>query len=287
MISSIVPRAEGARAPRNQIEGGFLSMRISFRPFTMTAVLTSVIAVAAAAEDLTIVSKRSKGDGPPATETSYLSSAKMRMGSGDGNEVVVDYATGDMTVIDNKKKEYSVMTRQEMEAAAAQMQAQMKQMEAQMQNLPPAVREKMGGMMGGAAQAVNVQKGTGGRTIAGYACENWIVSIGELSRDETCLTTQLQLPEAAFEAQKSFATSMSAAAGPMAKSMGAQWDKFKEMKGYPLASTSTVKLMGKSMTMTSEVTEIKKGSIPASAFEVPAGYKKVESPMAKMIKKQK
>jgi len=259
-------------------------MRLSFRPLTMTVVLAALAAVPAASEDLTIVSRRSRGDGPPAMETSYLGSAKMRMGGGDGNEVVVDYATGDMTMIDNKKKEYSVVTRQEMEAVAAQMQAQMKQMEAQMQNLPPAVREKMGGMMGGAAQAVNVQKGTGGRTIAGYACDNWVVSIGELSRDETCLTTQLQLPMAAFEAQKSFATSVSA--GPMGKSMGALWDKFKEMKGYPLASTNTVKLMGKSTTTTSEVTEIKKGPIPASAFELPAGYKKVESPMAKMIKKQ-
>ena len=87
-------------------------MRISFRPFTLTPCWPPRRRPCRR-EDLTIVSKRSKGDGPPAMETSYMSSAKMRMGGGDGNEVVVDYATGDMTMIDNKKKEYSVMTRQE------------------------------------------------------------------------------------------------------------------------------------------------------------------------------
>ena len=33
------------------------------------------------------------------------------------------------------------------------------------------------------------------------------------------------------------------------------------------------------MTSASEVTEVKRGPIPASTWEIPAGYKKVESPM--------
>jgi hypothetical protein len=73
----------------------------------------------------------------------------------------------------------------------------------------------------------------------------------------------------------------------MAKSMGAVWDKFKEMKGIPIYSTNTVKILGKTTTTTTEVTDVKKGPIPASAFAVPAGYKQVESPMAKALKKQK
>jgi len=213
------------------------------------------------------------------------------MATGDGNDFIADYATGALTMIDNKKKQYYVITKQDMEALSAQMQAQMKQMQAQMRNLPPGFQEKMagamGGVAGGAAQAIDVHRGTGGRTIAGYSCENWVVTMGEMSKQETCLTTQLQLPVAAFDAQKSFASSMSAMAGPMAKSSGALWDKFKEMKGFPLASTDTLKFMGKTSTTTTEITEIRKGAIPASAFEIPAGYAKVDSPMAKALKKQK
>jgi hypothetical protein len=72
---------------------------------------------------------------------------------------------------------------------------------------------------------------------------------------------------------------------PMGKSLGQIYDKFKEMKGVPLASTTTVSVLGKSNVSTTEVTEIKKGAIPASAWEIPAGYKKVDSPLAKMPKK--
>jgi hypothetical protein len=264
-------------------------MRASI-PSLIAASVLAIGALPAAADDLTIVSKRTKGDGPPTTTTTYLASDKMRM-SGDAEDFIADYATGNMTIVDNKKKEYYTITKQDMEAAAAQMQAQMKQMQAQMQNLPPEVREKMAGAMGGAtgavAQSVNVQRGTGGRTIAGYACENWIVTIGEISRQESCVTTQLPIPVAAFDAQKNFASGMTAMAGPMAKSMGAVWDKFKEMKGIPIYSTNTVKILGKTTTTTTEVTDVKKGPIPASAFAVPAGYKQVESPMAKALKKQK
>jgi len=267
-----------------------VTMRASIPSF-VAALALAVAVLPAAADDLTIVSKHTKGDGPPTTSTAYFASDKMRMSRTDAEDFIADYATGNMTIVDNKKKEYYTITKQDMEAAAAQMQAQMKQMQAQMQNLPPEVKEKMAGAMGGAmgavAQSVNVQKGTGGRTIAGYACENWIVTIGELSKQETCVTTQIAIPVAAFDAQKSFASGMGAMAGPMAKSMSGVWDKFKEMKGIPLYSTDTVKILGKTTTSTTEVTEIKRGPIPASAFAVPAGYKQVESPMAKALKKQK
>ena len=260
-------------------------MRIPIR--SLIAVSALAVALPAAAEDLTIVSKHTTGGGQPTIHTAYLASDKMRMSSGESNDFIADYTTGNITIVDNKKKEYYTITKADMDAAAAQMQAQMKQMQTQMQNLPPEVKEKMAGAMGGVAQAVSVQKGTGGRTVAGYACENWIVTMGEFSKQETCVSTQIPIPVAVFDAQKNFASSMSAMMGPMAKSMGTVWDKFKEMKGIPLYSTDTVKVLGKTTTSTTEVTEIKKGPIPASAFAVPADYKQTESPMAKAFKKQK
>jgi hypothetical protein len=158
-------------------------------------------------------------------------------------------------------------------------------MEAQMANMPPAIREKMAGLMGGGTGSINVQKGTGGRTIAGYACQNWIITMGESMKQESCVTTDLPLPAAAFDAQKAFLGG-AGSSGALAKFTSTMQEKFKEMKGYPLASTTSVKMMGKSNTTTTEATEVKKGAIHASAFEVPAGYKKVDSPGAKMLKKK-
>jgi hypothetical protein len=245
------------------------------------AASVGLLALPAAAQELTIVSKIARQGAPPVTATSYIGSDRMRANQGE-QEFMAEFATGLLTMIDHKKKQYSTVTRQEMEATAAQMQAQMKQVEQQMANLPPEMRQKMSAAMGGIAQAISVQKGGGGRTIAGYSCQNWVITMGEMMKTEECVTTDLQYPIQAYEAQKAFSSAM---AGPMGKSLGQIYDKFKEMKGVPLASTTTVSVLGKSNVSTTEVTEIKKGAIPASAWEIPAGYKKVDSPLAKMPKK--
>jgi hypothetical protein len=256
-------------------------MRALLRTLAAVCAVIAFAAALPAADDLTIVSKTSDNDEAPTTGTSYYASDRMRVANPDGSEVMAEYGSGQITTIDHDKKQYSVITRQEMEAAAQKMQAQLKQMEEQMKNMPPAVREKMAGMMGGATAAINAQKGQGGRTVAGYTCENWIVTVGEIVKQEQCLTTQLEFPGQPWEALKGLAGGMS---GPMGKTMEQMYEKFKEMKGVPLYTSATTKILAKSITSTTEVVEVKKGPIPASAWTIPAGYKKVESPMAKMAK---
>lgn len=265
-------------------------MRVSTRTLTAACGLVLLAALPAAAEDLTIVQKTTKDNEPAATRTSYISSDKLRVTNPDGTEVIVDAAGGKFTMIDNKKKEYYTVTQKDMDAMAAQIEAKMKEMEPQMKraqeqmkNMPPEMRERMEKMMGGMAAAVDVHKGTGGRKIAGYSCENWVIALGELSRTDQCLTTELQFPLQPWEAFKGFTSRMQhmTAMGPAGKGMSQLQEKMKDVKGFPLATTTTTKVLGKTSTTSSEVTEIKKGPIPASAWALPAGYKQVESPMAK------
>ena len=78
-----------------------------------------------------------------------------------------------------------------------------------------------------------------------------------------------------------------ASMGPMAQGFKDMQEKMKDMKGLPLATTNSTNVMGKTSTDSQEVTEIKKGPIPASAWVIPAGYKQVDSPMSRMIKQAK
>jgi hypothetical protein len=242
--------------------------------------LILVAALPAGAEDLTIVSQSSHGDSAPTTRTTYMTDSRMRMSSGEGTDTMMDYASGAVTVVNNKKKEYFVITPADMEAMAAKMKEMQAKMQAAMQNMPPALRERMQGSMGAAAQDVKVEKGSGGRTIAGYPCENWNVTIGSVSHQETCLTTKLQFPVRALEGMKAMARPMQGMG--MGGGMTAMWEKFAEMKGFPLASTDTTTIMGRTQTTKTEVTEIRKGPVPDSLFQIPAGYKKVDAPMSKM-----
>jgi len=59
--------------------------------------------------------------------------------------------------------------------------------------MPPAVREKMEQMMGGAASSVTVTKG-GTRQVAGYTCQDYVVAMGQTLTTKVCATTALQFP---------------------------------------------------------------------------------------------
>jgi hypothetical protein len=56
------------------------------------------------------------------------------------------------------------------------------------------------------------------------------------------------------------------------------FEEMKKIKGFPVAMSSTIKILTVRSETKSEATEIKKGPVPASAFEIPAGYRKKDSP---------
>jgi hypothetical protein len=246
------------------------------------AAVAFIAAAVPAFADLTIVSKLTE-DGKSEIATSYLSASKARMVQPGGHEIIVDGTKSEMIVVDHNKKQYSVMTKQEIQKAAVRMREQMKQASAQleeaMKNAPPETREQMkkamGSMNGGMAAALNVKKGAGGRQIAGYKCDNWIVTVGEMSKTEECLSTDLPVPTDSWQSFQSMEDSLQSI-GPGAKEMR---EKMKEAKGFPLASTTTTNIMGKTQTSATEVQEIKRDPIAPSVFELPAGYEKVDSPL--------
>jgi len=236
------------------------------------------LALSAGAEDVTIVYKTT-GPGQPGTSTHYLSANMVRYQSGT-SDTILDLKGGRIVTIDNAKKEWSEMTVAEIEAAMAAMTAKMDQA---MAGMPPEMREKMKGMMGGVAGAMKVTKG-GARTVAGYACDEYTLTMGAAFTRTSCNTTAIPLP---FDLAQ--LTKLSLASNPnllrMAGDMQAATKELQQIKGLAIAENSSVQVMGKSTATTKEATEIKKGPIPASAFEVPAGYKKVTSPLAKMGQK--
>ena len=188
-----------------------------------------------------------------------------RHSNGD-NDSIMDLKAGRMTLIDHKKKEYSEFTLEEMAAF-------MNDMEKQMQGNP--IMEKL---MGGALGEVSVKKGATPRKIAGYTCDEYIMSMGENMTWEMWTTPDVQPPMQYFDAYKAQFSSM----GPMAKRMEKMVDEMRKLKGFPLATTMHMKMMMASVDTTTEATEVKKGPVAASVFEVPKDYKKKDAPFKAM-----
>jgi hypothetical protein len=251
--------------------------------FATVALTLLTFAASPAFADLTITSNYSKDGAAPQTATSYISGDHARMSQPDGNQVIVDFTSGTMTMIDAAKKTYWTMTKADWDAVAAKMNETMNSPE--MKNLPPEVQEKMQAMMGG-MMTVNVEKTGKTRTIAGYKCQEFNISIGTFSKSTECVTEELKLPAQSWAKYREFTDrlkTMMAAMGPMAKSVGTMQEQLKKVQGFPIATNTTISIMGRTSSSTSEVTSVKEGAIDPSAWQVPAGFKKVDSPMARAM----
>jgi hypothetical protein len=256
------------------------------------AVCTAALAaLPALAEDLTIVYKATGPEGT-GTATSYWSADRIRR-SDPARDMIVEYGSGRMVTIDHHKKEYWETTSAEMEAAmkaaAAKMQQANAQLQERMASMPPALREKMQQMTGGAAGSVTVTKG-GVRKVAGYDCQEYDVAMGTGLAIHMCMTTAIAPPAPNVDASKfaSFIGPAGAiAANPMAKGVAQLAEQMRQIKGFPLVESSSFKVLGHATETTREATEVKRGPIPAADFDVTLlakGCKKVESPFARMAK---
>jgi hypothetical protein len=252
----------------------------------LAAAALSLLAAPALAEDLTVVFKTT-GTGGAGTNTHYFSNDKMRMGDAN-SETIMDYAAGRIVSVDHKKKEYSEITFAEMEAglkaAAAKMDEASAQMQQQMASMPPAMREKMEQMMGGGASAVSVTKG-GTRQVAGYTCQDYTLAMGQAMSTKVCATTALQYPMDYRKYQALAGSAAAMANTPLFKGMGKMVDEMKKIEGFTIAESTSMKMMGRSMDSSKEAVEIKRGPIPAAAFDVAAitkGYKRVAHPVTQM-----
>lgn len=225
--------------------------------------LLLVAPFAAGAEDLTVVTKVVPPKGKPTTSTQYFSSSKIR--TSDGNlDTIVDLESGRIVSVDHKKKSYYETSFEEIRAFFAQL-------ETMLESNP--MLEKMFGQ----ATAAQVQETGEKRTIAGYECRKLIVTMGEKMSFEVWATSEIKVPLEYYDAQKMLYATM----GPMASRFEKMYDALKKIGGFTLATTIDSKVMGMQIHSESEAIEVKKGALPADAFEVPAGYKKKKSPYNK------
>lgn len=215
---------------------------------------------AAGAEDLTIVSTVTTPRGTTRTQTQYLSASRMRV-SGDERDTIVDLVSGKITILDNRRKEYSETALDELQAFLGQIDSALAGRAIVDQSV-------------GATASVTVEKGTAGKKVAGYDTEPYIFTMGDSVRVEALLTTAFEPPARYYDARKILYASQ----GPMARRFDRVYDEMKKIKGFPLATVLDFRMRVARRQVSTEATEVRKGPIPDSVFVTPSDYKKIESP---------
>jgi hypothetical protein len=219
-------------------------------------------------EDLTIQEKSSTTGGPQGssretTATIYLTSKAFRRSASDGTDSIFRFEDQKIISIDHKKKSYTEISMEELQK---KMDESFQAMNKQGGEDSKQAMEAMKKMFGGIGDSVKVTKVGPGDKILGYSTEKYEVEMGVMKIQMWC-APDLKMPEVYYDSIK-----MRMPKNPMFD-MGKLYDEMKKINGYPLKQIHTMNMMGMAMNTTSEVTSVQKGSVPASTFTVPSGYK--------------
>jgi hypothetical protein len=231
-----------------------------------------------AADDLTVVSNVTTNGKPSGTETNYISSDHIRTSRAEGSEMIIDLKTGVMTNIDDKKKTYFLVTKQDMQDMQAKLAERMND---------PRMKQAMAAMQGMTTEmssSAEVKKTGVSRKVAGFACDEWVITMSSLMTMTECVTSDFKYPVESMQAMAEFGESMRksmSSFGPSAKSGAGLAEKLKSIKGYPVATSTTIDAGITKITTAMEVTEVRHQPIPASTWDTPAGFSKVDNPMLK------
>ena len=197
------------------------------------------------------------------TATDYFSKNAMKTSQSDGTDSIIRFDVEKIITVDNKKKTYSEMTFKQLQelldkaGVAFSEDANKEQLEA--------IKKMMGQM----AASFSVTKAGPGENIAGYATERYLVK-GPIEM-EIHAAVALKIPAAYYDVMK-----LQVPANPVLD-MKKLFDEMKKITGIPLKTVTTIKMMNMESKTTKIVTSIEKTKIPASVFEVPAGYKLVDA----------
>jgi hypothetical protein len=220
------------------------------------------------------------------TQTMLVQDGMMRTNASSNGAIILKGST--VIVIDDKRKQYREMTKEDLKKLAAEASDAMAKLQNKLKSMSPEQRAMMEKMMGnripgglGATDKPDTWEskdlGTTA-TVEGRRCHNWNLVRNGAPFQELCVVPFNSLP-GKEDVQKVF-REMADAFGDLAKSMPGADQSVKAriaINGYPVR-TRSYGSDGQLRPTETVLTKWVEESIPASTFDVPAGYTKAELP---------
>ncbi|MEO8016854.1 MAG: DUF4412 domain-containing protein [Pseudomonadota bacterium] len=219
-----------------------------------------------------------------ATQVVQVQGGKVRATNDKTGAMILKNAT--LYLIDDQRKTYSQVDKAAMQRTMNQAGAQMAEMQEQLKSMPPEQRAQMEKMMGPNMQGLGNgrkdiydSKDTGKTdTVEGRRCRLWSLLKNGKPSEELCVVPFTSLP-GKEDLQKTFKELAEAFDG-LAKSVPGAGDSSKArnaINGYPVR-TRHFDDAGKPRTVEEVLKSWSEESMPASTFDVPAGYRKEAMP---------
>ena len=252
-----------------------------------SVVLVLVLASTASAQGIVLSMRETRGTQTSSTQMQLDAThirTDMRQG-GDLVAMVYDGGAQVVRMINPARKSYSEMTQAEAQQAGQQLTGMMAAMQAELAKLPPEQRKMMEDMLkgrggrgipgmpgAGAAPERTTYKRTGTSKVAQWPCATYEGYRGAEKVAEICTVEGAALGVTAADLQvtRQLAEFLSGLLPEVAEQLAVYGTpEAQGFSGFPVRRTTFVNGQPESVM---EVVELKREAIPASAFEVPAGF---------------
>jgi hypothetical protein len=213
----------------------------------------------------------------------YVQDGNGRFVDAEGRATLIK--NGTFHIVDDADKSYVAVDKATMEQLAKKISAAMEQMKEQIAQLPPEQRAQMEQMMpGGGDQKWTVDALDTGKTdtVDGRVCRLWdIKRNGELD-DQICVVPYSALPgkenfQPVFANFAKVFEEIAKSVPMLSGMMSNEFSALSKVNGYPVRSRAYEN--GRLADDEQLMKVWREEPIPASMFEIPAGYKKKQMPM--------
>ena len=262
---------KGARRHSPRLLAGF-ALLLAVAPLAAT--------VRTADADITVIGRYTFINGDTATRSAPFTNKRGRLTAPDGREFIYDTKSKKVTVIDHQAKTYWSAPIQVADSLAAERLTVMRR------ELKPEIeanRERFNQLMQTIEDSTKVEMTEEHRTIAGYSCRKWVLTMGPYLTYERWVTPAIGVADYAPELERVMLASVM---DPMGRLLLRNIFRLRAPKetiepGLPrpadfaLASSTKFETLTQKGSFSWEATSVKTGKVPGLAWDKPKGYRKV------------
>jgi Domain of unknown function (DUF4412) len=248
----------------------------------LVATFVAALAASPAWAGVTLVWDHVDEDGQRGEVRTHLDPERLRMESDEGALIY----RADRKVawfVDDQERSYTEMTAEQGRAAQRALQDMQAQMRQQMSSLPEAQRRQMEEMLArqggpGAASAPKstYRKVASDKTVGSWRCDEWEELVGGRRESLFCWARLGALGLAATDLKPLLSLQKESGVAEFGRALGAasDYDEVTKAVGYEGLPLRAVQYSEGKEAGETVLKRIERGTLPATLFEIPAGYKK-------------
>lgn len=229
----------------------------------LPVVLFLVACAAPAFADITVITHYTLINGDTLTRPCYYTRTKARVTSPDGREFMFDSKTDSITVIDHKTKQYWAGPRSLADSLAKVLMAK------NSIEVPAMDPVEYGEKVKAFNDSIQVRATGKQKKIAGYPCDEWLLSAGRFLDNERWVARSLVVPNYGPEMQKAVLATIK---DPLGRQLMRMLIDMRTKEGLVLSGSTAYRTLSGLGNFSFDAQKVITKPIPKSTWTVPAGY---------------